>query len=146
MTNILSRTRNAGDVCPPNDFSTASGRARQISRTRSAAPASLTSGMLARGGDPRNPPVLARGATPRNPPVLARGATPRNPPVLARGATPRNPPVLARGATPRNPLCWPGARPPEIPAALRARAAVLHRDTGPPASAFFLLRGAISVA
>src|ERR1700761_2123742 len=34
MTNILSRMRKAGDVWPPNDFSAASGRARQISRTR----------------------------------------------------------------------------------------------------------------
>src|ERR1700744_5746906 len=34
MTNSLSRTRKAGEVWPPNDFSVASGRARQISRTR----------------------------------------------------------------------------------------------------------------
>src|ERR1700759_2044324 len=34
MTNSLSRTRKAGEVWPPNDFSVASGRARQISRAR----------------------------------------------------------------------------------------------------------------
>src|SRR6266545_4456634 len=42
MTKSLSRTRKEGAVCPPNGFSTTSGRSRQISRTRAAASSPFT--------------------------------------------------------------------------------------------------------
>src|SRR6266568_920819 len=66
-----------------------------------------TRGVLARGGDPPEPPAaLARGGDPPEPPAaLARGGDPPEPPAaLARGGDPPEPPAaLARGGDPPEP-------------------------------------------
>jgi hypothetical protein len=70
--------------------------------------------VLFRGGDPPEPPAALCWPGGR-PPGTPRCA------VLARGTTPSEPPLHCAG---------PGGDPPEPPAALRARAVVLRRDTG----------------